>query len=398
MQLECGDYIQQMHQRAEQKRLHVLTLTPFYPSNKNEVGGCFVAEPLKMLESLGVDSSVQAVQSYYSEKSGVITEYPSEWMRYISLPGGIGLSSAGAFLFAGLISKIRRLHARKPIDLVHAHAALPCGHTASLLARLLNIPFIVTVHGLDAYFTNQVKGRAGEWCRRITRHVFHSARTVVCISEAVRQKVLEGAGENYPTSVIYNGVDPNIFGPADERGDLKILSVGNLIPIKGHDLLLRTVAMVQSRIPEVSCDIIGEGAELKRLQALADELKIADKVRFLGRQSRDSVAEAMRQCTVFALPSRYEALGCVYLEAMSAAKPVIACRGQGIAEVIEHGKNGWLVGEDDVANMAHGLIILLEDAELRNRMRLAARRTILKSLTVQHQARRLNDLYRECVA
>ena len=77
-----------------------------------------------------------------------------------------------------------------------------------------------------------------------------------------------------------------------------------------------------------------------------------------------------------ALPSRYEALGCAYLEAMSAAKPVIACRGQGIAEVIEHGKNGWLVGDADVGELAQALVTLFEDAELRNRLRLAARMTI----------------------
>jgi glycosyltransferase involved in cell wall biosynthesis len=83
---------------------------------------------------------------------------------------------------------------------------------------------------------------------------------------------------------------------------------------------------------------------------------------------------------------------------MSAAKPVIACRGQGISEVIEHGKNGWLVGENDAGELANALTTLFEDADLRNRMRLAARRTILKSLTLQHQAQRLSAVYRECAA
>ncbi len=398
MPLESGAYIREMDEGTEQRPLHVYTVAPFYPSDRNEVAGCFVAEPLKTMESMGVKSSVQAVQSYYTEKTNTCVQFPAQWMRYMSLPGSLGLSSAGAFLFASLVSRVRRLHSHEPIDIIHAHAPLPCGHAASLLARQVNSPSIVTVHGLDAYFTNQVKGRAGEWCRRMARHVFRSASRVVCISEAVRQKVSDGADGNYPTSVVYNGVDPNIFTPANEPSSLKILSVGNLIPIKGHDLLLRAMAMIQSRIPEVSCDIIGEGAELKRLQALAGELKIANKVRFLGRQSRERVAEAFRQCTIFALPSRYEALGCAYLEAMSAAKPVIACRGQGIAEVIEHGKNGWLVGDNDVGELAEALVTLFEDAELRNRMRLAARRTILKSLTLQHQAQRLSDLYRECAA
>jgi glycosyltransferase involved in cell wall biosynthesis len=296
------------------------------------------------------------------------------------------------------VGKIRKLHAHHPIDLIHAHAALPCGHTASLISNQLGIPFVHTVHGLDAFYTNQVKGRAGEWCRRVTRHVYRSAVNVICISEHVREQVLTGMDGNCSTSVVYNGVDADFFAPANEPQGLKILSVGNLIPIKGHELLIHALALLQTQIPELSCELIGEGPERERLQKLAAQLKVENKIKFLGRQSRESIARALRESTLFVLPSRYEALGCAYLEAMSAAKPVIACRDQGIAEVVEHGKNGWLVGPEDERELAEGIRVLIQDADLRNRMRLAARRTILKSLTLQHQAKRLHDIYQECVA
>jgi glycosyltransferase involved in cell wall biosynthesis len=396
MPLECETSLPVISS-AESKLLHVLTLTPFYPSSENEVAGCFVAEPLVLMERLGIETSVHAVQSFYHKKVNAVAESPAQWTRYASLPGGLGLSSAGAFLFASLISRVKRLHLRKPISLIHAHAALPCGHAALLLAQQLEVPFVVTVHGLDAYYTNQVAGRAGEWCRRISRKVFRSATRVVCISESVRQKVLEVEG-NCDTSVVYNGVDAEFFAPANEPDITKILSVGNLISIKGHETLLRALAMIQSRFPGVSCEIIGEGPERHRLEALTSELKIQGRIRFAGRQDRKAVAEALRNCTIFALPSRYEALGCVYLEAMAAAKPVIACQGQGIAEVIEHGRNGWLVKPEDPVELVDALVVLLESADVRNRMRLAARRTILKSLTLQHQAQRLSSLYRECAA
>jgi glycosyltransferase involved in cell wall biosynthesis len=378
--------------------LHVLTLTPFYPSDRNDVAGCFVAEPLRAMESLEIASSVYAVRSIYHANVNASPDYPALWKRYASLPGGLGLSSAGAFLFSRLFSQVQRVHLRNPIHLIHAHAALPCGHAAMLLSRQLGVPFVVTVHGLDAYSTNQVKGHPGEWCRRISRSVFRSAVQVICVSKSVQQKILEQANREYATSVVYNGADPELFKPAEEPHALKVLSVGNLIPVKGHESLLRAIALTQSRIPDVCCEIIGEGPELQRLQAIAQQWKISEKVKFSLRCSRSAVADAMRNCTVFALPSRYEALGCVYLEAMSAAKPVIACRGQGIAEVIEQGRNGWLVEPDDPAELSHALVTLFEDVELRSRMRLAARRTILKSLTIEHQARRLSSLYRECAA
>ena len=102
----------------------------------------------------------------------------------------------------------------------------------------------------------------------------------------------------------------------------------------------------------------------------------------------------MRECTVFALPSRFEGLGCVYLEAMASAKPVIACEGQGIAEIIRHGQNGWLIPADGVPEMADALYQFLGSADLRAQIGASARQTILEGLTVSDQARHLADLYR----
>jgi glycosyltransferase involved in cell wall biosynthesis len=133
------------------------------------------------------------------------------------------------------------------------------------------------------------------------------------------------------------------------------------------------------------------------LESLTKELNLDGKVRFLGRQNRSQVAEAMRRCTVFALPSRYEGLGCVYLEAMSAGRAVIGCRGQGIEEVIQDGVNGWLVDPDDQKGLTDALSSLLPNLELRRQMGEAARQTILQGFTLGYQAARLTRLYRECV-
>src|SRR5206468_10130619 len=138
--------------------------------------------------------------------------------------------------------------------------------------------------------------------------------------------------------------------------------------------------------------------EQGRLQALAQRLQVSDRVRFLGRQSRPQVALTMRGCTVFALPSRYEGLGCVYLEAMSAGRPVIGCRGQGIAEIIQHGTNGFLIDPGDVHRLGTTLSTLLADPQLREYTERHARRTILQSLTLAHQAKRLEQIYRGSLA
>jgi teichuronic acid biosynthesis glycosyltransferase TuaC len=380
--------------------IRVLTLTPFYPSEHDDAGGCFVAEPLDWLAKVGVANTVIAVQPFYrarlrAKESGV----SAQWLRYFSLPGGFGLPTAGAFLFARVVGQIREMLCAQKIDLIHAHGPLPCGHAAMLLSSELGLPYVVSVHGLDAFSTEQVTGRAGAWCRRISQRVYRSSRRVICVSEHVREQVLEGTGSSCRTSVVYNGVDPELFSPgAEPPNGLVVLSVGNLIPIKGHELLIRTVAVLAAEFPALSLEIIGDGAERSRLENLARELKIAERVRFLGRQSRREVVAAMRRCAIFALPSRYEGLGCVYLEAMSVGKPVIGCRGQGIAEIIQHGSNGFLVGTDNEKELTLALAMLLRDEARRRNLGAAARDTILERLTLAQQAETLARIYRESTA
>jgi teichuronic acid biosynthesis glycosyltransferase TuaC len=380
--------------------LHVLTLTPFYPVQGDDAQGCFVAEPLSWLARLGVTNTVRAVQPFYRGGAAANDSIVSaRSVRFFSLPWGWGLSSSGAFLFATLLAEIRRLHESQPVHVIHAHSALPCGHAAALLSRELKIPFVVTVHGLDAFSTRQVVGYAGKWCARVSQSVYRSACSVICVSEKVRGQVIEGAATPVNTSVLYNGVDPQMFAPSDSELDPPvILSVGNLIPVKGHELLLRAFAAIQNQFPELSLEIIGDGPERSRLEHLADEQGVAGRVHFRGRQSRQQVADAMRRATVFALPSRYEGLGCVYLEAMSAGKPVVACLGQGIEEVIEQGANGCLIGSDDLPGLIDILTRLLQRGEVRRSMGESARRTILQGYTLGEQSARLFQLYRECQA
>lgn len=378
--------------------IHVLTLTPFYPSETNDAGGCFIAEPLPWLEKIGVANHVLAVQPFYRKQLRARqTNIPARWLRYFALPGGLGLPTAGAFLFARIVGLVRELQRSNRIDLIHAHAPLPCGHAAMLLHAELRLPYVVSVHGLDAFSTEQVSGRAGQWCRSISQRVYRSSRRVICVSEHVREQVLQGTGPAARTSVVYNGVDPDLFSPGNEPADDSqiILSVGNLIPIKGHELLIRAMAALSSGFPSSSLEIIGEGPERPHLETLTQQLGLAGRVRFLGTRSRREVAQAMRRCTIFALPSRYEALGCVYLEAMSAGKAVIGCRGQGIAEVIQHGSNGFLVGPDNEKELTLALAMLLRDKARRSNIGVAARETILDRFTHEQNAPVFLRIYRE---
>ena len=377
-------------------KLHVLTLTPFFPSDGDLVSGCFVAETLSPLAALGVASSVIAVDSIYHRSRKTSQQFPAEWTRYPQLPGNFGLSTAGNFLGTVLLNRVRQIHRYSPVSLIHAHAALPCGHAAAFLARRLNIPFVVTVHGLDVFNSCFQNGIAAQWRRKASFGVYEGTRKVICISEKVKVLLADGAGPNVPAEVVYNGTDPEFFSPGPVQGNTPtILVVGTLLAGKGHELALRAVGKLKDSHPDLQCRIIGEGADRDRFASLARELGVGDRVLFLGRQSRSEVADAMRNCTVFVLPSRYEGLGCVYLEAMACGKPIIGCRGQGIDEIIHDGVNGALIPVDGLDELVQKLQTLLGDAQLRERIGHAARRTILDNLTLSHQARSLIRIYEE---
>ena len=289
------------------------------------------------------------------------------------------------------------LHARAPIDLIHAHGALPCGHAAALLSRRLRIPYVVTVHGLDAFSSRQVSGWPGAWCARVSRRVYAAARRVIGVSQHVCDEVQRGMGDFDSASVVYNGVDSSLFTPGSDPVQPVLLTVGNLIPTKGHELMVHALHALLPEFPRLIWEVIGEGPELNRIRGLAERLGVLTSIRFRGRQNRAAVAEACRACTVFALPSSYEGLGCVYLEAMASGKVAMGCFGQGIEEVIRHEENGWLVRPGDREGLSEGLRVLLRDESRRRQIGAAARQTILQSFTLADQASRLLTVYQESI-
>jgi teichuronic acid biosynthesis glycosyltransferase TuaC len=407
--------------RAETMPLHVLTLTPFFPSQENEVGGCFVNEPLDALTMLGVTSTVIAVAPIHHRRQHPNPVAPAKWVRYPQVPGTIGLSSAGRFLYARLFREVAHLHAARPIDVIHAHAALPCGQAASLLAQRLHIPYVITVHGLDVFNTCFLAGAPAEWRMRATIAAYKRASMVICVSRKVQKILQDGTRDRIRSTVVYNGTDTELFSPAtsshrsilpapfspemlsseipspDMSGQPRqeILIVGNLNASKGQELVLRAIHRTAAAFPYLQCRIVGEGADRTRLQALARDLGIGQRVSFLGRQSRAAVADAMRRCSVFVLPSNNEGFGCVYLEAMASAKLVIACRGQGIEEIVEHQKNGWLISPNSLDELEQALLTLLRSPELSLQLGESARKTVVSELTLAHQAQQLAAIYRE---
>jgi colanic acid/amylovoran biosynthesis glycosyltransferase len=160
-------------------------------------------------------------------------------------------------------------------------------------------------------------------------------------------------------------------------GTLRVLSVGRLVASKGHDDLIRAVAIVRKRGHAIRLRIGGSGPEQEALMALVKELGVEDVVTFLGSLAEDRYQEEMNQADVFVLASHCEPLGVVYMEALATEAAVIGTAAGGVGELIKHEVNGLLVPPKNPEALAEGIERLLKDPELRRKLGEAGRRTVV---------------------
>jgi glycosyltransferase involved in cell wall biosynthesis len=181
-----------------------------------------------------------------------------------------------------------------------------------------------------------------------------------------------------------------------EYEDKKVLlTVGWLYKLKGHDYVIRALPEIIERFPELVYLIVGSGPEEGCLRQLVDQWGLNDYVELCGRKDYDTVMEYMSICDLFVMPSWDEGFGIVYLEAMAHGKPVIACRGQGIEDVIVDGETGLLVKPKDLKSLKEAMIKVLTDRRLAEDMGRRGKQVVLSDFTWKKSAQKLLEIYEE---
>ncbi|MFZ0592689.1 MAG: glycosyltransferase family 4 protein [Bryobacteraceae bacterium] len=147
-----------------------------------------------------------------------------------------------------------------------------------------------------------------------------------------------------------------------DSGKFTVLCVCRFYPRKRLDVLLRAVALLRDRVPQLQVRVVGNGPERHRLRQLSSELNIEPALRWLGDVSADTLAAEYNGCDLFCLPSVQEGFGIVFLEAMAAGKPIVAARAAAVPEVVQR---GILVDPGDPEALAEGILRLYRDTDLR---------------------------------
>lgn len=350
--------------------------------------------------------------SDYPPDLGGMSRYSAEHVRSLTRRGhDVRVATAPRAPFvAGLRearSTLRRAAADFAPDAVWAHAWSPWGLAASL--GLPGAPrLLLTVHGAEV-----LNPAASRRYRPLVRFALRAADRVLAVSRFSADAALALGADPARVDVVPNAVDPARFAPGPRRGDLVerwglagrrvVLTVGGLVERKGHDLVLRAVAALAPRRPDLVYLVVGgwtlAGSREADLKRLAVDLGIAGRVVFAGQVSEADLPDVYRLADVFAMPGRYvaekgyvEGFGIAYLEAAASGVPSVAADAGGAIDAVEDGATGIVVPPDDAAAVAAAIDRLLGDEELRRRLGEAGRRRVLAGYTWDAVAARVEEI------
>jgi teichuronic acid biosynthesis glycosyltransferase TuaC len=355
--------------------MRILTFTSLFPNAVRRELGVFVQQRVAGLaRRAGHQIQVIAPVPYFpswppirrwhmfSQVPGTETvgTLPVVHPRYPLLPGMMPLH--GFLMFLGCLREATRLHRRCNFDCIDAHYIYPDGFAAVLLGNVLGIPVFLSARGTDV---NVFPGF--RFIRPMIRWALNQAAGVVAVSAALKDVMLGIGVPADKIQVIANGVDAHRFRPVDRaaaRRELRIpddiqmiVSVGSLVPVKSHMLLITAMAELAKRNPRLRLYIVGEGQMRAKLAALVHEQDLQECVFLAGGWPNETLKLWYGAADVSCLASLREGMPNVVLESLACGAPVVATRVGGVGEVLVSEDLGILVEPS-----AQGLIVGLERA------------------------------------
>ena len=277
-----------------------------------------------------------------------------------------------------LAGKIVEIVRSNKLDLLHVHYAIPHASAALLAKQILaednkDIPVLTTLHGTDITLV----GREASY-EPVVSWSINNSDAVTAVSKSLVEDTLEHFQVKREVLMIPNFIDFNRFNKKPKEHFKKAIApnnekilvhTSNFRKVKRVDDVIRLFHIVQHEIPSKLL-LIGDGPERSNIEKICRELKVCDKVTFLGKQ--EAIEEILSVCDLFILPSERESFGLSALEAMACEVPVISTNAGGLAEINIHGKTGYTSEIGNYEEMAQFALDLLQNEEKLESFRHAA--------------------------
>ena len=300
---------------------------------------------------------------------------------------------------SGLYRLARLAGTRGGFEVLHAHFG-PVGNSFRFARALWGAPLVVSFHGYDF---STLPRREGP---RMYERLFATADAFTVNSEYTRRQVEQLGCQSERIHHLPVGLNPQEF-PFRERtlppgAPVRILTVGRLVEIKGHEYLLRAIARLREKYPVIQCEIAGDGPLRKKLEELSGELGVKELVTLHGAVSGEQIKRMMAEAHIFVLPSvsvegDQEGQGLALQEAQASGLPVIATRHGALPEGLLPGQSGFLVPERDPVALAEQIQFLIDHPELWPRMGRRGREFVLEHFDIRKLNSRLVELYRKTI-
>lgn len=330
--------------------IRIVTFTTLYPNEAQPTHGVFVENRLRHLIASGAvtarviapipwfPASLASVFKHHAHFARVAareTQFGVEIThpRFLALPK-IGMTVAPALLYRSAVSAFHALRRESgDFDLIDAHYFYPDGVAAILVGKALGKPVVITARGTDI---NLIPRYALP--RRMIQYAAREAAGVITVSRGLKRTLTQLGVEPQRIEVLRNGVDLDTFKPSDRKearaslglDEPTLLSVGALVPLKGHDLVIGALAL----LPRWRLLIVGDGPERAALGSLAEKAGVSSRVRFLGSVLHEQLAPIYSAADFLVLASSREGWPNVLLESMACGTPVIASNVGGNSEVV----------------------------------------------------------------
>jgi glycosyltransferase involved in cell wall biosynthesis len=250
-------------------------------------------------------------------------------------------------------------------NLIHAHF-IENGFIGASVKQKYEKPLVVTAHGGDAYslpFRN-------EWYNALAKYVLHEADAVITVSQNNKEKLLSLGVSPKSLHVIPNGYNDRLFRPwpveiARRKLGLPLnkkilLSVGNLVEVKGHKYLVEAFNWLRKRNDDVLLAIVGSGPLENLLRKKVKDLGFEQKVIFAGQKRHEEIPIWLNACNVFVLPSLSEGFPTVLSESLACGKPIVASNVGAVTEIVKSKEIGLLVKPKSVSALEFALAEALQ--------------------------------------
>lgn len=317
------------------------------------------------------------------------------------LPVSLTVISEQAFSPIGIACRLDRILRNIRPDIVHTHKYKD-SFIGALVARSVGVPHVVrVVHGLPEPFNGlkNVKMLGYSAADRLITDWL--VDRVVAVSWDI-EKVLKGIYGSKRVLCIHNGIDVEAVRVTIQReamrktwriaGDAVVIgTVGRLVPVKGHAILLEATRILRATKQNVTLVLVGDGPLRSELKVTAQRLGLEKSVIFAGHQ--DQACDFMNMMDIFVLPSLHEGIPMVLLEALALQRPVVATGVGGIPEVIVHDRSGKLVDAGDAGGLALTLQELIERPDKAGALGVEGRRQVEQEFSAHTMAARTVNLY-----